>query len=273
MARPLDAARAPRPGDTSSTNDSPFTERASPHSGTSAPKDPSDAPALSLYLIGESTVAGVGARTHELALSGQLALRLAEALARPVHWGALGLISARARDCLELLVELELIPRLERAPADLIVFALGVNDTTKLTARAQWREALDQIVQRVREKTSCPILFTSLPPMEHFRALPQPLRVMLGARARMLDGDIARIAHRSPGVHHHHAELEFEPDYLASDGFHPSELGYARWGAQLAVQAARLVAAEEQAYSSRRDDRKDARPLPGSRENRRRWYG
>ena len=62
----------------------------SPHSGTSAPKDPSDARALSLYLIGESTVAGVGARTHEHALSGQLASGLAEALARPVHSSELG---------------------------------------------------------------------------------------------------------------------------------------------------------------------------------------
>ena len=245
----------------------------SPHSGTSAPKDPSDARALSLYLIGESTVAGVGARNHEHGLSGQLALRLAEALARPVRWEALGLTGARARDCLEFLVELELIPRLERAPADLLVVALGVNDTTKLTARAKWRQTLYRIVQRVREKTSCPILFTSLPPMEHFRALPQPLRMMLGARARMLDGDIARIANRSAGVHHHHAELELEPDYLASDGFHPSELGYALWGAQLAEQAARLVAREERAYSRRRDDRKDARPLPGSGEDRRRRYG
>jgi lysophospholipase L1-like esterase len=145
------------------------------------------------------------------------------------------------------LVELELIPRLERAPADLIVVALGVNDTTKLTPRAKWRKALYQIVLRVREKTSCPILFASLPPMEHFRALPQPLRVMLGARARMLDDDIARVTKASPGAHHHRAELKLEPDYLASDGFHPSELGYALWGAQLAKHAARLVASEEQA--------------------------
>ena len=236
----------------------------SPHSGTSAPKDPCDARALSLYLIGESTVAGVGARTHEHALSGQLARGLAEALARPVHWEALGLIGARARDCLELQVELELIPRPERATADLIVVALGVNDTTKLTARAKWRETLYQIVRRLREKTSCPILFTSLPPMEHFRAMPQPLRVMLGARARMLDGDIARVVNISPGVHHHRAEIEFEPDYLASDGFHPSELGYALWGAQIAKHAARLVA---------RDGRKDACPLPGPGENQRRRYG
>ncbi len=77
--------------------------------------------------------------------------------------------------------------------------------------------------------------------------MPQPLRVMLGARARMLDGDIARVVNISPGVHHHRTELEFEPDYLASDGFHPSELGYTLWGAQLAKHAARLVASEEKA--------------------------
>ncbi len=217
----------------------------SPHSGTCKAERPAAARQLSIYLVGESTVAGVGARSHERGLSGQLASRLAERLSRPVRWEALGLIGARARDCLEYQIELELIPQLTKAPADLIVIVLGVNDTTKLTARATWRAALRQIVLRIRKKTSCPILFTSVAPMEHFRALPQPLRLILGARARMLDDDLARMTDRDASVYHHRATIEFQQAYLAADGFHPSELGYALWTAQLAERAAALVTSAE----------------------------
>src|SRR4051812_41422495 len=37
-----------------------------------------------LFVIGESTVAGLGARTHELALAGQFAKYLSDQIARPV---------------------------------------------------------------------------------------------------------------------------------------------------------------------------------------------
>ncbi len=39
----------------------------------------------SLYVLGESTVAGLGARTHELALAGQFAKYLSEHIGRPVE--------------------------------------------------------------------------------------------------------------------------------------------------------------------------------------------
>lgn len=219
----------------------------SPHSGTCTPKNASEERQLSMYLVGESTVAAVGARAHEHGLSGQLASHLSERLSRPVRWEALGLIGARARECLDHQIELELIPRLEQVPSDLIVVVLGVNDTTKLTPRPAWRKTLGEIVKRCRRETTCPILFTGVPPMEYFTALPWPLRPVLGARACLLDEDLQHVAASESNCHHHHAELEFEPDYLASDGFHPSELGYALWGAQLAEQAARLVASEEKA--------------------------
>ena len=37
------------------------------------------------FVIGESTVAGLGARTHELALAGQFARQLSERIERPVE--------------------------------------------------------------------------------------------------------------------------------------------------------------------------------------------
>ena len=42
--------------------------------------------AAKLFVIGESTVAGLGARTHELGLAGQFAKQLSEHIDRPVEW-------------------------------------------------------------------------------------------------------------------------------------------------------------------------------------------
>jgi lysophospholipase L1-like esterase len=196
---------------------------------------------LTIYLVGESTVAGVGARSHEHGLSGQLARRLAEALSRPVRWEALGLTGARARDCLEGQVELELVPRMRARPSDLIVVVLGVNDTTKLTSRASWRRAIRDIVSRCRRETSCPIVFTGVPPVHRFTALAWPLRSVVGARARLLDDDLRRIAEAAAGCHHLAINVDLKGDDLAADGFHPSERGYARWADELALQAARAL--------------------------------
>ena len=213
----------------------------SPHSGTCTPEAASESRALSVYLVGESTVAGVGARDHEHGLSGQLALWLSEELGRPVRWEALGLIGARAQECLEHRVELEMVPRMHDVAPDLIVVVLGVNDTTKLTSRRRWRRALGEIVKRCRQVTDCPIVLTGVPPMEQFAASAWPLRAVLGARARLLDRDSRRVAAESSDCWHFSTAVELARDDLASDGFHPSESGYARWGRELGVQVASML--------------------------------
>ena len=171
-----------------------------------------------------------------MGLSGQLARAVAERLSRPVRWEALGLTGVRARECLDHLVELELVPRLKRDTADVIVVVLGVNDTTKLTSRSRWRRALADIVSRCRRESACPIVFTGIPPIEHFTALPWPLRSVLGARARLLDGDLRHLAASTPRCRHHPIDVALNGDDLATDGFHPSEHGYARWAGALALE-------------------------------------
>lgn len=213
----------------------------SPHSGTCAPDTTLETSALSVYLVGESTVAGVGARDHEHALGGQLGHHLSAELERPVRWDALGLIGARAQDCLEHQVELELIPRMHDVDPGLIVVVLGVNDTTKLTSRRHWRRAVREIVHRCRRVSQCPIVLTGVPPLHQFTALGWPLRSVLGARARLLDEDLRSVVGAEAGCWHFSTAVELAGNDLASDGFHPSENGYARWGRELGVQIAGVL--------------------------------
>jgi hypothetical protein len=64
-------------------------------------------PPLRLIALGESTVAGIGARTHETALAGQLALALNRTMERSIEWLVVARSGINARQSRQ-----ELVPQL-----------------------------------------------------------------------------------------------------------------------------------------------------------------
>jgi lysophospholipase L1-like esterase len=187
-----------------------------------------------LAVLGESTVDGVGAASHEEALTGCLARELARD-GRAVRWQAVGRTGANART-----VRAELAPLVR--PADLVVIALGVNDTIELrTAGAYRRDLLELVIDLRRRLGPVDVLLAGVPPMSRFPALPRPLRDVLAARSSALDHSAATLA-RIPGVTHLPMDPRLlDPAAFAADRFHPGPAGYARWAQTLA--AARPVIA------------------------------
>lgn len=182
---------------------------------------------LRLLVIGESTVAGVGVDLLERALPGQLANALSLRLERPVAWRACGENGITAVEACE-----RLLPQVADEAPDLVVMAFGVNDTTHFTSRSRWRQALEGLGRPFLQRGAC-VAFSAVPPLGHFRALPWPLRLLLGWRARLMDRVLAETT--SPmGALHCTATLAMRPDYLAIDGYHPSELGCEVWAGLLA---------------------------------------
>ncbi|MGK3199639.1 SGNH/GDSL hydrolase family protein [Amycolatopsis sp. MEPSY49] len=181
-----------------------------------------------LAVLGESTVDGVGAATHEEALTGCLARELARG-GRAVRWQAAGRTGANAR-----VVRAELVPLLR--PADLVVVALGVNDTIELrTAPAYRRDLLELVVELRRRLGPVDVLLAGVPPMSRFPALPRPLRDVLAARSTALDKAAVALA-KLPGVRHVPMDPALlDPAAFASDNFHPGPAGYARWARNLAL--------------------------------------
>lgn len=182
---------------------------------------------LRLLLIGESTVAGVGVEVQEVALAGQLAQALSLRLQRPVAWRACGENGITANEACERLLPLAL-----SEPADLVLLVFGVNDTTHLSSLSRWEGALRALSQRMTAH-GCRVVFTGVPPMQHFSALPWLLRRLLGLRAGLLDGELRRISAQEQ-AQYARLELQFADGYLARDGYHPSALGYRVWGEGLA---------------------------------------
>ena len=81
-----------------------------------------------------STVAGLGARSHELALAGQFAKRLSEKISRPVEWSVLGKSGVTARQAIDVL-----LPQMPDDEFDYILVGLGGNDVLKISTPARWR--------------------------------------------------------------------------------------------------------------------------------------
>jgi lysophospholipase L1-like esterase len=181
-----------------------------------------------LAVLGESTVDGVGAATHEEALTGCLARELAKD-GRAVRWQAVGRTGANART-----VRAELAP--EVRPADLVVLALGVNDTIELRTAAGYRRDLLALVVDLRRRLGpVDVVLAGVPPMSRFPSLPRPLRDVLAARSTALDAAAAAVA-RVPGVTHVPMAPELlDPAAFAPDRFHPGPVGYARWAQTLAA--------------------------------------
>jgi lysophospholipase L1-like esterase len=189
------------------------------------------APALRLLVVGESTVAGVGAATHAEALSGQLAAALAARLGRAVVWRAAGEGGATAAA-----VRNRLVPALPAEPFDAVLVALGVNDALRFSSPARWAADLTALVDALRERVGpAPVFLAATPPIGRFPALPQPLRAALGLRARLLDVAAAGLAPRLAAVTHLPLALPVTPELFCADGFHPGPEGYRQWGALLAA--------------------------------------
>lgn len=188
---------------------------------------------LDLLVLGESTVAGVGARDHEEALTGQIGAALAARSGRSVHWRAVGRSGADARA-----VHTHLLDTACDRPADLVVVALGVNDTIGLHSATRYRGDLLRLVTALRTRLGAPpVLLAGVPPMGGFPTLPQPLRYVLGLRSRVLDAAAAELA-ALPGVTHSPLPPALlAADSFAADGFHPGPAGYRAWGEQLAAVA------------------------------------
>ena len=202
-------------------------DAAGPQTGSCAGAEP----ALRLIVIGDSTVAGIGAATHAQALTGQVAQHLSAITQRRVNWRALGQTSATSE-----IMRAQLLPRLVHETADVIVLSFGVNDVTRVHTPSRWRANLAGMTEALRAQFGAlPLIHAGVPPLGHFPALPRPLRGWLGVRAQTFD-DIAReFFTQLPHGQYSALPRAATANGFAADGYHPNELTYRLWGEQVAA--------------------------------------
>jgi lysophospholipase L1-like esterase len=179
---------------------------------------------LNLLAIGESTVAGVGAKTHTEALAGQLAKFLSLETEKSVCWHALGESGITARETLE-----RLVPHLPQTEMNLVVVGLGGNDTFKVNSPERWRRDITKIIETLKGKyPKAVILLANSPRVIDFPVLPQPLKFILWRVSQFQHQVGKSLTNASQNVFYFD-EAETVDEGFFSDGVHPSEYGYTLW--------------------------------------------
>lgn len=177
---------------------------------------------IRLLVLGDSAAAGVGCMAQSDAVCGQLVAGLATNFR--VHWRLWAQSSLTCAGIHELAKQQ---PACQ--PFDVVLVSAGVNDVTRRTPREQWREDLVALTDYLRNVRGAKrIIYTAIPPMHKFPALPQPLRWFIGQQAKLLNADLQQ--HCAANDCGYLAfDFPFEPDYMARDGFHPSPKAAKLW--------------------------------------------
>lgn len=181
--------------------------------------------AAKLFVIGESTVAGLGARTHELALAGQFAKRLSEHIDRPVEWKVLGKNGVTARRTID-----ELVPQMPDEQFNYILVGIGGNDVMKLSSPRKWRRDMIELVGILRSQNPDAVIFiTNCPMIIASPIMPFPIKQILWKLSKMHNDNIVEFTSDLDRVFCYQQPTQFRLEGFFADGIHPSEQGYADW--------------------------------------------
>lgn len=177
---------------------------------------------LRLLMCGDSAAAGVGIEQQEQALAGQLVRQMAQSY--QVKW------QLHAQTGLDSTGLLELLQRLPCQAVDAVVVSIGVNDVTSLCTDHRFNQQLEALLHCLQLRFGQPlVLFSAIPPMQNFTALPAPLNHWLGLKAALLNRQMTRAMKAHPRAFVVNTDFPLKDSVLADDGFHPSPEGCQLW--------------------------------------------
>ena len=191
---------------------------------------PPDRRAAIVYVaLGDSTVEGVAATRTDRTYVGQLFTRL-RGIYPQAQLKNLGVGGAVSNDVLT--------SQLGRAIAlqpDLVTVSIGPNDVTGGVPVGTYEKNIGEIFDKLRRTTPAVIVVNLLPDLTVTpRYRDSPRRATLAAKTTEFNDALTRQA-RKHGVlvvdlyTKSRAEVPGNPALIAADGYHPSDLGYARW--------------------------------------------
>ncbi len=191
-------------------------------------------PALSILIIGDSAAAGVGVTHQEQALLGQLVANLQNQL--NLSWELVARTGAQTQDVISML-ELSECSK----PVDMVITSLGVNDVTSLQRSQHWLHEQNKLHQYCFETLGAKhIIVSGMPPMHVFPLLPQPLRWVMGCRAKQFDTLQKSQIAKQAGKSYEALSLTLQTSAMAADGFHPGAEAYKEWASAMSQRILQL---------------------------------
>lgn len=179
--------------------------------------------------LGDSTVYGIGATNSQRTYVYRLYERLRTAYPQ-TRLANLGVSGATAAD----VVTGQLAAAVRQQPA-LVTLSIGPNDITTGREATDFARDLDTILGALRTSTSAALVVNLIPDLAvtpRFRSGPHTTQV--SRRTQEFNAVLSRsaCAHGVTVVDlytYSHEEILRHPEFIAADGYHPSDLGYARW--------------------------------------------
>jgi len=179
--------------------------------------------------LGESPMAGVGIAKHAFTLTGLTAVRLNKLLGCSVNWKIL------AESGLSLKNLNKLIREQSDKNADLVLVSMGGNDVFQLTPPWVWKNNINICVNLLLQYYNNPlILFSPVPPVGKFPAIPTPLRTTYGFWEFFLQASLAQAINSMDNAYLLDESFPDGKEYYLEDGIHPSPLAYDPWSEKLA---------------------------------------
>jgi len=191
-----------------------------------------------VYLaLGDSTGVGVGAK------NGGYVARLFARIEQTRPGSRLVNLCVSAAATADILRE-----QLEQASGTrptVVTIGVGANDLIQGIREESFARNLEDIIVRLRQQTSAPILLMNLPDISLSPAVPTYMRESARRHIVAYNKRIAETArrHRLPVVDLYSRSREFSehPEFFSRDGIHPSDEGYEFWAKLIWPAVAKVV--------------------------------
>ncbi|MFT5773806.1 MAG: lysophospholipase L1-like esterase [Algoriphagus sp.] len=173
-----------------------------------------------LLLIGESTVAGVGATTTAFTLAGHI-FNLFKGEYTVSNFGKNGIQIAETLPLFE--VELEKNPK----SIEGIFIFIGANDCFQWTNPKSFAKSLARLIEKL-EQLFHPnwIYLADIPPVQLFPAFSPLMQGYLQRQREFLRNEMKSISVNRNNLVFEEIKLELVENFFAADGIHPSDFGY-----------------------------------------------
>jgi lysophospholipase L1-like esterase len=181
---------------------------------------------LRFAVIGDSSAAGLGARTPEETPAGRLAGGLARELHRRVIVDVVAVVGARSQD-----LDAQVARALQQ-PVDIAMIMIGANDVTHRVSTSEASRDLGRAVATLRE-AGTQVVVGTCPDLGTVEPLLQPLKTVAAKLSRHLARGQSVAVAEAGGTSVSLGDLladEFhtQRELWSADRFHPSSSGYAR---------------------------------------------
>lgn len=193
----------------------------------SSPRLPSQSSLLTLgqgdnhiLLLGESTVAGVGASSPAHTLAGNFHRLLGESY----QIETIGKKGLRVKEALELYLHHR---QAQTRKSNGVILFLGANDCFLLTSPDAFKKEVESLIHQIQMTTSAQwIYLAAIPPVHLFPAFSKRMQGFLQVQRNYLQTELEKIAESHPEVIYQEIPMDLQPEFFSADGVHPSDLGY-----------------------------------------------